>query len=146
MATYSVYCAGLSLNTHQKYTIAQSITKIHANVTGAEAYFAQVIFKSVDLHDCFIGGVLLDEPHLFLSGQIRCGRSEQTKKQLLVELEIALQSATKLADYQIWAYIDEIPPHQMIEYGQVLPAVGDDKIWFSTLPAGIQKKLIYLNS
>jgi len=146
MATYSIYTAGLSLNTHQKFSIAQAITKIHANITGAEAYFAQVIFKALDLHDCFIGGVLLDEPHLFLHGQIRGGRSEQTKKQLLVELKIALQSATKLADYQIWAYINEIPSHQMIECGQVLPAVGDDKIWFSTLPTSIQKKLIYLNS
>jgi len=146
MATYSVYYAGLSLTTHQKFTLAKAITKIHADVTGAEAYFAQVIFKQLDQHDCFIGGVLLDEPHIFLNGQIRIGRSEQMKKQLLVELEIAIQSTTKLAGHQIWAYIDEIVPGQMIEYGQILPAVGDDSVWFSTLPANIQKKLIYLNS
>ncbi|MBU3634068.1 hypothetical protein ICN35_01190 [Polynucleobacter sp. es-GGE-1] len=146
MATYSIYYAGLSLTTHQKFTLAKAITKIHADVTGAEAYFAQVIFKQLDQHDCFIGGVLLDEPHIFLNGQIRIGRSEQMKKQLLVELEIAIQSTTKLAGHQIWAYIDEIVPGQMIEYGQILPAVGDDSVWFSTLPASIQKKLIYLNS
>ena len=51
MATYSVYFAGVSLSTHQKYAIAQDITKIHAEVTGAEAYFAQVIFKALDTHD-----------------------------------------------------------------------------------------------
>lgn len=146
MATYSVYFAGVSLSTHQKHAIAQGITKIHAEVTGAEAYFAQVIFKELDIHDCFIGGVLLEEPHLFLCGQIRSGRSQQTIKQLLVELEISLQSTTKLASHQIWAYIDEVQPGQMIEYGQVLPSVGDDKVWFSTLPSNIQKKLIYLNS
>ena len=146
MATYSVYFAGFSLTTHQKFTLAKAITKIHADVTGAEAYFAQVIFKQLDLHDCFIGGVLLDEPHIFLNGQIRGGRSEQMKKQLLVELEIAIQSTSKLAGHQIWAYIDEITPGQMIEYGQILPAVGDDSVWFSTLPASIQKKLNYLNS
>jgi phenylpyruvate tautomerase PptA (4-oxalocrotonate tautomerase family) len=146
MATYSVYFAGISLSTHQKYEIAQAITKIHAEVTGAEAYFAQVIFKELDIHDCFIGGVLLDEPHLFLSGQIRSGRSEQTIKQLLVELEISLQRTTLLASHQIWAYIDEVKPCQMIEYGQILPAVGTDKVWFSTLPVNIQKKLTYLNS
>jgi phenylpyruvate tautomerase PptA (4-oxalocrotonate tautomerase family) len=146
MATYTVNYAGFSLATHQRFAIAKAITKIHADVTGAEAYFAQVIFKHLDLHDCFIGGVLLDEPHLFLSGQIRNGRSEQMKKQLLVELEVALQSASGLAGHQIWAYIDEITPGQMVEYGQILPAVGDDSIWFSTLPAGIQKKLNYLNS
>ncbi len=146
MATYSVNYAGFSLSTHQKFNLARSITKIHADVTGAEAYFAQVIFKQLDLHDCFIGGVLLDEPHIFLSGQIRNGRSEQMKKQLLVELEVAIQSITTLAGHQIWAYIDEITPSQMIEYGQILPAVGDDGVWFSTLPASIQKMLNYLNS
>ena len=146
MATYSVYFAGISLSTHQKYTIAQAITKIHAEVTGAEAYFAQVIFKQLDIHDCFIGGILLDEPHLFLSGQIRSGRSEQVIKQLLVELEISLQRTTGLASHQIWAYIDEIKPSQMIEYGQILPSVGADKVWFSTLPANIQKRLTYLDS
>jgi phenylpyruvate tautomerase PptA (4-oxalocrotonate tautomerase family) len=146
MATYSIYFAGLSLNTHQKFNLAKAITKIHADVTGAEAYFAQVIFKELDLHDCFIGGVLLDEPHIFLNGQIRGGRSGQIKKQLLVELEIAIRATTKIAGHQIWSYIDEISPSQMIEYGQILPAVGDDGVWFSTLPSSIQKKLNYLNS
>jgi len=146
MATYSVYFAGFSFNTHQKFNLAKAITKIHAEVTGAEAYFAQVIFKELDLHDFFIGGVLLDEPHIFLNGQIRSGRSEQTKKQLLVELEIAIQSVSKLAGHQIWAYLHEVSPGQMIEYGQILPAVGQDAVWFSTLPASIQKKLNYLIS
>jgi phenylpyruvate tautomerase PptA (4-oxalocrotonate tautomerase family) len=146
MATYSVYFAGISLSAHQKYMMAQAITKIHAEVTGVEAYFAQVIFKQLDIHDCFIGGVLLDEPHLFLSGQIRSGRSEQVIKQLLVELEISLQSTTRLASHQIWAYIDEVKPSQMIEYGQILPSVGADKVWFSTLPANIQKRLTYIDS
>jgi phenylpyruvate tautomerase PptA (4-oxalocrotonate tautomerase family) len=146
MATYSIYYAGISLNTHQKFTLAQAITKIHANVTGAEAYFAQVIFKELDLHDCFIGGVLLDQPHILLSGQIRHGRSEQTKKQLLVEIEISIQMTTKLSGHQIWAYLDELPPSQMIEYGQILPSVGSDKVWFTTLPEAVQKKLIWLNS
>ena len=146
MATYSIYYAGVSLNTHQKFTLAQAITKIHASVTGAEAYFAQVIFKELDLHDCFIGGVLLDQPHIFLSGQIRFGRNEQIKKQLLVEIEIAIQRTTKLSSHQIWAYLDELAPSQMIEYGQILPSVGSDKAWFLTLPDSVQKKLTWLNS
>ena len=146
MATYSIYYAGISLNTHQKFTLAQAITRVHANVTGAEAYFAQTIFKELDLHDCFIGGVLLDQPHIFLSGQIRLGRSERVKKQLLVEIEIAIQMTTKLASHQIWAYLDELAPSLMIEYGQILPPVGNDKVWFSTLPDSVQKKLTRLNS
>lgn len=145
MATYSVYYAGISLSTHQKFEIAQAITKIHADVTGANAYFAQVIFKQLDQHDCFIGGVLLDEPHIFLSGQIRLGRSSQMKKQLLVELEVAIQKASKLAGHHIWAYIDELSPAQMIEYGQILPSVGSEHAWFATLPSAVQDKLQFLS-
>lgn len=141
MATYSIHYAGFSLTTHQKFTLAQSITKIHANVTGADAYFAQVIFKQLDQHDCFIGGVLLDEPHIFMVGQIRFGRSDQIKKQLLVELEIAIQKASQLASHHIWAYIEELSPDQMIEYGQILPGVGSERAWFTTLPVAIQEKL-----
>ena len=141
MASYSVYYAGISLTTHQKFTIAQAITKIHGNVTGANAYFAQVIFKPLDQHNCFIGGVLLDEPHIFLSGKIRHGRSAQIKKQLLIELEIAIQKASKLAGHHIWTDIHDLPPDQMIEYGQILPNIGCEQAWFTTLPVAVQEKL-----
>jgi phenylpyruvate tautomerase PptA (4-oxalocrotonate tautomerase family) len=145
MATYNIYFAGISLLTHQKFTITQAVTKIHADVMGANAYFAQVIFKQLDQHDCFIGGVLLDEPHIFLSVQIRLGRSAQEKKQLLVELEIAIQKASKLAGHQIWAYIDELAPAQMIEYGHILPPIGGEQAWFTTLPVVVQDKLLSLS-
>jgi phenylpyruvate tautomerase PptA (4-oxalocrotonate tautomerase family) len=146
MATYSVYYAGISLTTHQKFMIAQAITKIHANVTGADAYFAQVIFKQLDQHDCFIGGVLLDEPHIFLNGQLRQGRSAQLKKQLLIELEVAIQKVSKLSGQHIWAYIDDLASDQMIEYGQILPAVGSEQVWFKTLPMAVQEKLHLLTT
>jgi len=89
---------------------------------------------------------LLDRPHIFWSGQIRFGRCEQVKKQLLVEIEIAIQVTAKLPSHQIWAYLDELAPSLMIEYGQILPPVGSDKAWFSTLPDSVQKKLSWLNS
>lgn len=74
-----------------------------------------------------------------MSGEIRNGRSEQIKKQLLVEIEIAIQKITKLAGHQIWAYLDELALSLMIECGQILPSVGSDKAGFATLPASIQK-------
>jgi hypothetical protein len=52
----------------------------------------------------------------------------------------------KLPSHQIWAYLDELAPSLMIEYGQILPPVGNDKVWFSTLPDSVQKKLSWLNS
>jgi len=65
---------------------------------------------------------------------------------LIVEIEIAIQKITALASHQIWAYLDELAPSLMIEYGQILPSVGSDKAWFATLPDSIQKKLTKLNT
>ncbi|MBI3701248.1 MAG: hypothetical protein HY242_12485 [Afipia sp.] len=34
----------------------------------------------------------------------------------------------------LWAYVVEIPPRQMIEYGHVLPEPGDEPDWIASLP------------
>jgi phenylpyruvate tautomerase PptA (4-oxalocrotonate tautomerase family) len=59
MPTY--YCTSIEgrLSTQQKSKIAGEITRIHAEVTGAPTYFAQVIFDEVKPGNYFIGGAAL---------------------------------------------------------------------------------------
>ena len=89
---------------------------------------------------CLIG------PISFGVARFGLGAVSRSIKQLLVEIEIAIQVTAKLPSHQIWAYLDELAPSLMIEYGQILPPVGSDKAWFSTLPDSVQKKLSWLNS
>ena len=80
MPTYTVTNSNFRLNTRQKDEIAKGITEIHNVVTGANTYFAQVIFNKTKDNDHFIGGKKVKEPQIFLHGQIRAGRASGIKK------------------------------------------------------------------
>ena len=48
-------------------------------ITGANTYFAQVIFNKTKKNNHFMGGKKVKEPSLFLLGQIREGRPKKVK-------------------------------------------------------------------
>jgi hypothetical protein len=72
---------------------------------------------------------------VFVHGHIRAGRSPERKRQLLLELVAAVASAGAIAPNRIWAYVAELPPGQMAEYGHVLPEPGEEGAWLAGLPA-----------
>ena len=142
MPTYTVTNSNFSLKTKQKKELAKGITKIHNIVTGANSYFAQVIFNKTKNNNHFMGGKEVKEPSIFLHGQIRAGRTNSIKKKLISNLKNILIKESKLDETQVWVYIVDIAPSQMIEYGAVLPESGKEKVWFSNLSKKLKKKLL----
>ena len=88
-----------------------------------------------------MGGKKVKEPSLFLLGQIRAGRSKKVKDKLINDLKDILVKKSKLNESQVWVYIIDLPPSQMIEYGAVLPVSGREKEWFKNLSPELRKKL-----
>ena len=88
-----------------------------------------------------MGGKIVKEPSLFLLGQIRSGRSKEIKDKLISDLKDVLVKNSNLDETQVWVYINDLPPSQMIEYGEVLPESGKEKEWFSNLSPKLRKKL-----
>ena len=78
-----------------------------------------------------MGGKITKNPQIFLLGQIRAGRSIKVKNKLILGLRDVLIKKTKLDATQIWVYIIDLNPSQMIEYGAILPKSGKEKQWFS---------------
>ena len=141
MPTYTVTNSNFNLNAKQQKDLAQGITKVHNVVTGANTYFAQVIFNKTKKNNHFMGGKKVREPSLFLLGQIRAGRPKKTKDRLISDLKNILVKKTKLDETQVWVYIIDLPPSQMIEYGAVLPESGKELQWFKGLSNKLKKKL-----
>ena len=141
MPTYTVINSNLKLNKKKKEKIAKGITKIHNLITGANKYFAQVIFNKTKDRDHFMGGKKIKEPQIFLHGQIRAGRADNIKKKLILNLRDILIKESKLDKTQVWVYIVDLLPSQMIEYGEVLPKSGGEKEWFKNLSPKLKKKL-----
>ena len=141
MPTYTVTNSNFNLTSKEQKKIAEGITKIHNIVTGANTYFAQVIFNKTKKNNHFMGGKKVKEPSLFLLGQIRAGRPKETKDKLISELKDILVQNSELDETQVWVYIIDLPPSQMIEYGAVLPDSGKEKEWCSNLSQKLRKKL-----
>ena len=141
MPTYTLTNSNFNLTSKQQKNIAEGITKIHNVVTGANTYFAQVIFNKTKKNNHFMGGKKVKEPSLFLLGQIRTGRSKKLKDRLISDLKNVLVKKSKLDETQVWVYINDLPPSQMIEYGVVLPESGKETEWFRNLSSRLKKKL-----
>ena len=146
MPTYTVTHSNFKLQTKTKVKIAKGITKVHNIVTGANTYFAQVIFNKTKNNDHYMGGKKVREPQLFLHGQIRSGRSAKIKKKLILDLKNTLIKNSKLNETQIWVYIIDLTPSQMIEYGAILPESGGEAKWFKGLSPMLRRKLKKMES
>ena len=146
MPTYTVTHSSLGLNPEQKNQIAKGITEAHYKVTGANKYFAQVIFNEKSEGNHFMGGKIISEPQLFLLGQIRSGRTEEVKKRLILELRDILIKFSGLDKSNVWVYIIDLIPGQMVEYGEILPESGKEKEWYSNLSSELKEKLSRLDA
>ena len=135
MPTYIVSAAVGRLSADVKQRIAEDITRIHNQATGAQSFFAQVIFNDVTHGNHYVGGSPLRTEQIFVHGHIRAGRTAERKRELLEGMVDAISETTSVAKRYIWAYISELPPAQMIEYGHVLPEPGSEENWLSSLPA-----------
>jgi phenylpyruvate tautomerase PptA (4-oxalocrotonate tautomerase family) len=141
MPTYTVTYSNTQFSDSQLENIAQAITQTHNQCTGANTYFAQVIFKETPSGKHFMGGKPVHDSQIFLHGQIRAGRSPEIKEKLLINMRDALMNSSGVSKDQIWVYLLDLPPEQMMEYGEVLPPSGKETEWFANLPSELQTKL-----
>ncbi len=141
MPTYTVKYSNFNLSQKQKNLLANEISNTHSKFTGANTFFAQVIFQKNEKKSHFMGGKLVKSKEIFLNGQIRAGRTSKIKKQLILGLRKVLIKNTKLPSDFIWVYLEELLSDQMIEYGEVLPKSGQEKKWFNSLTPNLKKRL-----
>ena len=141
MPTYTVKYSNINLSQKQKNSIANDISNTHRKFTGANTFFAQVIFQKNEKKSHFMGGKIVKTKEIFLNGQIRAGRTFKVKKQLILGLREILIKNTKLRSDFVWVYLEDLLPDQMIEYGEVLPKSGQEKKWFNSLTPSLRKKL-----
>ena len=141
MPTYTVKYTKINLDEKKKNKIAKGITKVHKKITGANSFFAQVIFDQNKKKSHFMGGKIVKTKQIFLYGQIRAGRTMKIKNKLIINLRNSIIKNSGIEKDNGWVYLHDLNPKQMIEYGEILPKSGKEISWFNSLSLSLKKKL-----
>jgi phenylpyruvate tautomerase PptA (4-oxalocrotonate tautomerase family) len=141
MPTYICTAVAGQLTRVQKAEIARGISAIHHEETGAPRYLVQVIFYDVAPDSHYIAGGLAPADQIWVRGDIRGGRTDEQKNQILRRIMQDVGRVSGAAEDKIWVYLCEIPAANIAEYGRALLPPGEEEAWFSMLADTLRERL-----
>jgi phenylpyruvate tautomerase PptA (4-oxalocrotonate tautomerase family) len=121
MPLYTVTTQTGVLSAEAKSTLAGELTAFHSEYAGVPKNWVHVVFQDYAPGSGFTAGEPAATAALTLL--IRTGRSPEYKRGLLKRLWELLQDATGAPDDEIVLGIQEVPPSQAMEMGQIMPEV-----------------------
>src|ERR1700733_14784659 len=145
MPTYVCSVPPKSLSDDQKDRIAAAIGRRHSEATGAPSFFVQVVIEESDATRRYLGGEL-SGAHIWIRGDIRAGRSEAVRGALMLAIMKDVSAIAAVPEASIWVCLCNLEPTDMVEFGHVLPAPGDEQAWFRGLPPELQTYLTGLGA
>ena len=129
MPIYQCYSPAGLLSEPAKAQIADEITTIHTNATGAPELFVNVLFREIAEGECFVAGKRAKHSYLF--GAIRHGRDRQTRQAMLREFSRMWTRITGQSEADFLVALTEIDPANAMEAGLILPEPGREQEWFA---------------
>jgi phenylpyruvate tautomerase PptA (4-oxalocrotonate tautomerase family) len=121
MPLYTIITQAGVLGGEAKATLAGELTAFHSEYAGVPKNWIHIVFQEYAAGNGFTAGEPAATAALTLL--IRIGRSPEYKRGLLKRLWELLQDATGAPDDQIVLGIQEVPPSQAMEMGQIMPDV-----------------------
>ena len=122
MPLYTLTTQTGALSNAAKADLAGKLTTLHCEFSGVPRNWIHVVFQDYQVGSGFTAGEPAATAALTLL--IRTGRSPDYKRRLLKGLWDLLQQATGAPDDQIVIGIQEVPPSQAMEMGQIMPDVA----------------------
>jgi phenylpyruvate tautomerase PptA (4-oxalocrotonate tautomerase family) len=123
MPLYTITTQAGVLSGEAKAKLADELTNFHSEYAGVPKNWVHVVFQDYGVGSGFTAGEAAATAALTLL--IRTGRSPDYKRGLLKRLWELLQEATRAPDDQIVIGLQEVPPSQAMEMGQIMPEVAD---------------------
>jgi phenylpyruvate tautomerase PptA (4-oxalocrotonate tautomerase family) len=123
MPLYTVTTQAGVLSGEAKAALASKLTAFHSEYAGVPKNWVHIVFHEYAPGNGFTAGERAATAALTLL--IRTGRSPEYKRGLLKRLWELLQGATGAPDDQIVLGIQEMPPSQAMEMGQIMPDVAE---------------------
>ena len=140
MPTYVCSVPQNSVNDRQKEAIAEAISRIHSEETGAPNFFCQIVIEEKKPTDRFLGPARASG-QIWIRGDIRGGRTEAQRTRMELRMMEEVSRVTGVTTEEIWVYLCNLAPTDMLEYGHVLPIPGEERAWFDALPKPLQDRM-----
>jgi phenylpyruvate tautomerase PptA (4-oxalocrotonate tautomerase family) len=137
MPTYVCSVLENSIDDRQKGAIAEAISRVHSEETGAPNFFCQIVIEEKRRTDRFLGPSLASG-QVWIRGDIRGGRTEGQRTKMMLRMMDEVSRIAGVKKEEVWVYICNLAPTDMVEYGHVLPKPGDETAWFDGLPKSLQ--------
>ncbi len=141
MPTYVCWTKAGRLSPGQRERIAKAITEIHHEEAWAPRYFVQVIFSEIGAQSHFVGGIEATRDQIWVRADIRSGRTEDQKGKILTRIASEISEIAEATRESVWVYVSDIPSHGVLEFGHILPPLGEEDSWFAKLPIELQERL-----
>ena len=108
-----------------KPLIAEDVTRIHCDVTGAPPTFVHVFFFEEAPTQP------LGENTAFLFGSIRAGRTDAQKQQIRDEMHRSVHERAGIPMSDIMVHTADTPASWVMEGGDLLPEPGEEEAWLA---------------
>ena len=117
------------LTPSSRSTIAQEITRIHCEETGAPESFVHVLFQDIKMGTQYTAGEIDDKVGVFL-GMIREGRSIKERQRIIQRMSKSISDVLGRRENELILNISEINSATAMEFGLILPHPGGEPEWF----------------
>ena len=110
----------------QREHIAQAVTRIHCDITGAPPTFVHTFFTEDENNE------LPEGTRAVMFGSIRSGRTAEQKKQLVAEMTEAVAETIGASTGEVMVATVDVPARWVMEGGALLPEPGEEEQWLAT--------------
>ncbi len=117
-----------------KSKIAEDITRIHCEVTGAPAIFVHVFFFD---EAPFLP---LNGKPLAFQGRIRQGRDDETKALIMRQITQSICKHANISATNVASSITDTPASWVMEGGDLFPEPGQEAAWLAAHEAKLAAK------
>ena len=127
MPIYQCYSPKGLLTASAKANIADEMTSLYCNVTGAPASWVKVLFHELTEGDCFSAGKPATQSLILAIN--RHGRDLETRRAMLRELAQIWTRNSGQPEAELWISVTEIDPTNVIDAGLFIPEPGHEREW-----------------
>jgi len=128
MPVYQFYSPKGLLTESTKTQIAEEVTTMYCNATGALPSWVKVLFQELPEGDCYTGGKPTAQS--LILGINRQGRDLESRRATLRQLSQIWTRATGQPEADLWISVTEVDHTNLMDAGLFIPEPGHEHEWF----------------